>query len=197
VADDLLEPMNAALKKVGRPPLARGGRPKYSYALTPFFTSAGVTGMINPLGLESVVHPELLPYERPFVLAHEWAHLSGQADEAEASAVGWLACMLSDPPFAYSASLYLILEAGGALPADARAAAWGRLDPGVRRDIDAIAARMRRESPSVQRTATRIYSEYLRANRVADGAASYGRALSLILSPPLRDALSTYDATTR
>ena len=44
----------------------------------------------------------------------------------------------------------------------------------------------------MQRTASRVYDEYLRANRVADGTASYGRALSLILSSPLRDALASY-----
>ncbi len=65
--------------------------------LTPFFTWAGVTGMMNPFGLETIVHPDLLPFERPFVLAHEWAHLAGHADEAEASAVGWLACMNGGP----------------------------------------------------------------------------------------------------
>jgi hypothetical protein len=44
----------------------------------------------------------------------------------------------------------------------------------------------------VQRTTARVYDEYLKANRVSDGTASYGRALTLILSPPFRDALSTY-----
>jgi hypothetical protein len=57
--------------------------------------------------------------------------------------------------------------------------------------------RLQRGKPSVQRTASRVYDEYLRANRVADGTASYGRALSLILSPPLREALSTYTLTER
>jgi hypothetical protein len=47
----------------------------------------------------------------------------------------------------------------------------------------------------VQRTASRVYDEYLRANRVADGTASYGRALQLILSPAFRDALSSYSIT--
>ena len=76
--------------------------------------------MINPLALETIVHPDLLPFERPFVLAHEWAHLSGHADEAEASAIGWLACMRGGPELAYSANLYLIDTAGGAMPADLR-----------------------------------------------------------------------------
>ena len=160
--------------------------------LTPFFTWAGVTGMVNPIGLESIVHPHLLPYERPFVLAHEWAHLAGQADEAQASAVGWLACMRGTPQLAYSASLYLIMEAASALPGDARQTVIKQLDAGVRSDIDDILRRLQKGEPVVQRTASRVYDEYLRANRVADGTASYRRALSLILSAPLRDALTKY-----
>jgi hypothetical protein len=190
----LLPQLNDALKRVGRPPLQRGGQPKYSFVLRPFFTSAGITGMINPLGLESIVHPDLLPYERPFVLAHEWAHLSGQADEAEASAIGWYACMLGDVPFAYSASLYLIMEASAKLSPAAHRTAWARLDTGVRTDIEAIAARMRRQDPVVQRTTSQVYDGFLRVNRVADGTDSYSRAVAFILTPPLRDALSTYDA---
>jgi hypothetical protein len=148
--------------------------------------------MINPIGLESIVHPDLLPYERPFVLAHEWAHLAGQADEAQASAVGWLACMRGTPQLAYSASLYLIMEAASALPGETRQVVMKQLDAGVRSDIDDILRRLQRGKPVVQRTASRVYDEYLRANRVADGTASYGRALSLILSAPLREALTNY-----
>lgn len=192
IAFRLRDPMSAALTKLQRVPLARPARPKYSLIATPFFRWAGVTGMINPYGLEAIVHVELLPYERPFVVAHEWAHLSGHADEAEASAVGWLACMSGGPDLAYSASLYLIMESAGALPGPARDAVLKRLEPGVREDLDAIAQRMRRENPTVQRAASEVYDEYLKANRVEDGTASYDRALSLILSPPFRDALSGY-----
>ena len=148
--------------------------------------------MINPFGLETILFPDLLPFERPFVLAHEWAHLAGHGDEAEASAVGWLACMKGDPVLAYSASVWLLMETARAMPRDLRETAMSRLDPGVRADIDAIVNRMQAQNPAVQRTTTRVYDGYLRANRVEDGAASYGRALTLILSPPFRDALSTY-----
>jgi hypothetical protein len=51
---------------------------------------------------------------------------------------------------------------------------------------------MKQQKPTIQATTNRVYDEYLRANHVADGTASYGRALSLILSPPFRDALSAY-----
>jgi hypothetical protein len=183
-------PFNEALKQLSRPPLEVTGRPKYSLILTPYFTAAGIDGMINPLALESIVHPDLLPFERPFVLAHEWGHLAGAADEAEASAIGWLACMHGDATLNYSASLYLINEAGSALPRDRWQAVAVRIDPAVRADLDAIAKRVQRQQPAVQRTASRVYDSYLKANRVDDGVRSYSRALKLILSQVFRDALA-------
>lgn len=192
IALELRDPMNAALRSLSREPLMTFSEPKYSLVLSPFFTSAGVTGMLNPLGLETIVQPDLLPYERPFVLAHEWGHLSGHADEAEASAIGWLACMKGDPTTAYSANLYLMMESAGALPPETRQTLMQLVDPGVKSDLDAIADRIRKESPEVQRTASRVYDGYLRANRVADGTDSYSRALQLILSPKFRDALAGF-----
>ena len=62
----------------------------------------------------------------------------------------------------------------------------------MREDLAQIAARMQEQQPQVQRAAFRVYDEYLRANQVEDGTASYGRALSLILSPPMRGALDSY-----
>src|SRR5262249_4783727 len=59
-------------------------------------------------------------------------------------------------------------------------------------DLEAIARRMEREKPVVRRAAFQMYDRYLKANRVDDGVASYSRALKIILSPPLHDALGTY-----
>jgi len=192
IVEALPAAMNAALKEVGRTPLEQGGKPKNSMLLTPFFTRAGITGMVNPFGLEAIVHPDLLPVERPFVVAHEWAHLAGAADEAEANAVGWLACMHGSPVLAYSASLFLIGEAVSGLPREARKVIMARLDPGVRGDLEAIGRRAKKEDPRVQRAASQVYDQYLRANHVNDGTNSYQRALALILSPPMRESLSTY-----
>jgi len=192
VAAEMRAPMNQALTALGRVPLETPGVPKHSLFVQPFFVRAGVDGMINPLALETVVNRDLLPVERPFVVAHEWAHLAGHADEAEASAVGWLACMNGGPALAYSASLYLIMQTQAALPMDIRAKVVARLDRGVRADLEAIAQRLEAEDPTVQRAAARVYDEYLRANRVEGGTASYGRALELILSPPIIDALGSY-----
>ena len=189
---DLKDPMNEALRILQRTPLETPAVPKYSLILSPFFTWSGVTGMTNPFGLETIMLPDLLPFERPFVLAHEWAHLAGHGDEAEASAVGWLACMKAGPVAAYSASLFLISESASAMPAEARETSMARLDGGVKADLDAIEHRMRQQRPAVRRASARVYDQYLRANRVPDGNASYGRALTLILAAPFKDALGTY-----
>jgi hypothetical protein len=192
LAQELHQPFNTALAIIGRPPLSVPGRPKHSIMATPFFTKAGVDGMLNPLALESILNRELLPFEQPFVLAHEWAHLAGQADEAEASAVGWLACMHGGPKLAYSASLYLMSETQAAMPAPIRRAALAKIHPDVRTDLAEIAERLKKEDPRVQRAAFRVYDEYLKANRVEDGKASYGRALRLILTKKFQDTLTEY-----
>jgi hypothetical protein len=192
VAEELREPFNEALKRLDRGSFEVPGRPKLSFLLTPFFRWSGVTGMINPLGLESIVHAELLPAERPFVLAHEWAHLAGHADEAEASAVGFLACMKGKPAAAYSASLYLIMEASAALPPEQRKTLMARLDADVRTDLEAIAARMHKESPTFSNLTGQVYDRYLKVNRVEDGTGSYRRALALILSPKIKEAFNQY-----
>ncbi len=184
----LREPFARALARLGRPALGTPGRPKQSILLEPFFTVAGVDGMVDPFALEAIVGATLLPFERPFVLAHEWAHLAGTADEAEASAIGWLACMYGEPRLAYSGSLYLIVETASALPRTIWFDERQRLDAGILADLEAMSRRQARQQPQIQRAAFQAYDRYLRANRVEDGVASYSRALSLILSPALGDA---------
>lgn len=189
IAASLPDPFNQALAHVGRPRLIVPGRPKYTI-FTPFFTRAGVTGMVDPFALESLVHPDLLPFERPFVLAHEWGHLAGLADEAEASAIGWSACMGGSDPFVYSAAMYLLVETSGALPPRVWREILAGTDPGVREDLRALAARLALIQPSVQAASFKVYDGYLRANSVEDGVRSYSRALQLILLPALRDQIN-------
>jgi hypothetical protein len=189
VAQDLPAPFNDALGRLGRPRLSVPGRPKYT-VFTPFFTRAGVTGMVDPFALESLVHPDLLPFERPFVLAHEWAHLAGFADEAEASAIGWSACMRGDAPLVNSASMFLLVEAGASLPRPVWSAVLQSADAGVLEDLRALDQRLRAVQPRVRDASFKVYDEYLKANSVPDGVRSYSRSLQLIMLPVFRDQLN-------
>ena len=53
---------------------------------------------MNPFGYEVIFDSHVLPFEKPFLLAHEWSHLAGFADESEANFIGILACLRSDVP---------------------------------------------------------------------------------------------------
>jgi len=184
---ELVERLAAAFGRLGA---ARSswavtpGRPKLS-AIAHTFPWSGVDGMINPLGLEVLLNPEVLPFERPFVLAHEWAHLAGHASEDEASFVGWLTCLAGDRSIQYSGWLGLYLHVLRALPPEERRAALARLDPGPREDLRAIQRRLARVQPLVQEASWEVYDRYLRANRVPGGVANYDEVITLVLGSPI------------
>jgi hypothetical protein len=138
--------------------------------------------MTDPYFLETLVEQSLLPFERPFVIAHEWSHLAGLADEGEANFLGWLTCLRGTSAHRYSGWLFLYGELFGAASPLDRAALSARLEPGPRADLQAIAARLRRQvSPSVSAVGWQGYDRYLKANRVAAGSASYAQVVRLVL----------------
>ena len=156
-------------------------RPKRTL-LDPYFRSAGVDGMTDPFFLETLVAGGLLPFERPFVVAHEWSHLAGIADEGEANFTAWLACVRGSPPNAYSGWLSLYGQLARAVNGRDRAALSGALAAGPRADLRAIRDRAAHEvNPRISGAGWRVYDSYLKANRVEAGAASYDEVVRLIL----------------
>ncbi|HXW08551.1 MAG TPA: DUF3810 family protein [Vicinamibacterales bacterium] len=149
--------------------------------LEAYFRRAGIDGMTDPFFLEIILNPDLLPFEKPFVLGHEWAHLAGFADEAEAGYLAWLACLGADDAARYSGWLAVYSSVSGRLPREQRRALAAMLDEGPRSDLEAAAARQRRAVPAVSRIARQTYDVYLRANRVEEGIESYDAVVRLIL----------------
>ncbi len=140
--------------------------------------SSGVAGFIDPFTHEVVLDPGLLPAEKPFTLAHEWAHLAGYADESEANFVAFLACVRSgDARLRYAGwlALYQHLPPAGR---EERA----RLAPAVLADLRAIDRRIRRRvDVRISERRTQVYDRFLKANRVPAGIASYGLMIHLVL----------------
>ncbi len=150
--------------------------------LGPYFRWTSIDGMINPFGLEVIENPDLLPFERPFVAAHEWAHLAGFADESEASFVGYLTCMRASLPAQYSGWLYLYWQVAAELRRDERARLWEALAAGPRADVEAITDRLRRGAlPRLRVASWFVYDRYLKANRVEAGMRSYGAVVTLLV----------------
>jgi hypothetical protein len=178
-------PLASALERVHHQMGGRGevtvGRPKRTL-LDWYFRRTAVDGMTDPYLLETLVSTDLLPFERPFVMAHEWSHLAGLADEGEANFLGWLACVQSSPPAQYSGWLFLYGEVAGGIGGASRTALASRLEAGPRSDLAAIRARLLAHvSPRLSQAGWRVYDEYLKANRVEAGAASYAQVVQLIL----------------
>jgi Protein of unknown function (DUF3810) len=162
-------------------PQAEPGRLKRSM-LGSYFRWAGVDGMVNPFGLEVIANPDLLAFERPFVAAHEWSHLAGYADEAEANFVGWLTCVRGSPSHQYSGWFFLYWQIAGEVNAQERGRLNMALADGPRRDVNAVITRLRRgQIPALQRASWQVYDKYLKANRVEAGVRSYGEVVTLVL----------------
>jgi hypothetical protein len=167
-------------RRLGRPRTTTPGRPKQTL-FAHFFRAAGVDGMHAPFLLETMLNPDLTPPERPAVLAHEWAHMSGYAPEADASFVGLLAALRADPGSQYSAWLVLFDLAVGQLPRAEQRQFVERLDPGPRADRRAIAERLNARVEVVARASWETYDQYLKSQGVDEGIASYSRVVQLLL----------------
>jgi hypothetical protein len=153
-----------------------------------YFRRAGVEGMTDPFFLETLVVSDLLPFERPIVVAHEWSHLAGLADESAANFAGWLACLHGSPADQYSGWLFLYEELGAVLPRADRDAGAARLGPTARADLAAARARILRNiEPRMSAAAWRAYDSYLKSNRVQAGTRSYGEVVQLVLGTRFAD----------
>jgi hypothetical protein len=170
-----------AQTRLGQDRGAVPGVPKKSL-LHLYFRRAAIDGMTDPLFLEVIVNPDVLPMESPFVVAHEWAHLAGYAAEDEANFVAWLTCTEASPAaFAYSGWLVMYEHVASVLGRSDREALAEMLGEGPRQDLRAMAARYEASTPLVRNAARDVYDGYLRANRVREGIASYTGVVRLLL----------------
>jgi hypothetical protein len=167
-------------RRLGSAHAPRAGSPKRSL-LALYFRKAAIDGMTDPFFLEVILNPDVLPSERPFVLAHEWAHLAGYADESEANFVAWLTCVRASPAARYSGWLAAYQHVTSGLPAQDRRALAAMLSSAVAADLAAERARFARSNERVRVVARGAYDTYLRANRIDEGIANYNAVVRLML----------------
>jgi hypothetical protein len=149
-------------------------RVKTSILVQPWFRAAGIDGMFNPVVHEPVVNSNILDVERPFVIAHELAHVRGYPDEGEANFVALMATLMSDDArLQYSGWLHLWLYLR-TRNADAL------LTEGPKQDIAHIFERMQRDEIRwLSNLQAAVLDWYLKANSVAEGVRSYSKIVLL------------------
>jgi hypothetical protein len=157
------------------------GGPKPTVA-DPFMVATGTSGFINPLTLNVALASDLLWFERPFDLAHEWSHDAGYAREDEANYFGILTCLRSpDPAVEYSGWFELFLY----LP-QKRHYARKEFVPLVWADFAAMRKRDARHiNVMLAHWSWRTYNVYLKSNRISSGIANYDEVTRLMLGVPL------------
>jgi hypothetical protein len=121
----------------------------------------------------------------PHTVAHEHAHQRGIALEDEANFIGYLACAMSDDPYArYSGYLFaqrqLLSELAARDMARAQALVARRL-PGVQRDVDFVRTFWQQYEGRAARLNEAVNDRYLRAQGERRGVASYAASRSLIV----------------
>src|SRR5262245_16524234 len=163
-----------AQRVLGAARVAVVGRPKRS-VVEYYLPFAAIDGMTDPFFLEIIVNPQVPDIERPFVVAHEWAHLAGYAVEAEANFVAWLTCIRGDALARYSGWLSAYEQVAGVLSREERRSL--ALAPGPIADLRAGFERYQQSSPAVRAAAREVNDRYLKANRVAEGVGSYETVL--------------------
>ncbi len=157
------------------------GEPKPTIA-NPFMQATGTSGFINPLTLNVQLAGDVLWFERPFALSHEWSHTAAYAREDEANYLAILTCVRSgDPVIRYSGWFELFLS----LPPKPH---YRKRDfaPLVWSDFRAMRARDARHiNTLLANWSWNTYNAYLKSNRIASGVYNYNEVSRLLLGAPL------------
>ena len=176
----LSDALHQVERELGRPSPTPVAHPKTSM-LSPFYRASGVSGQLAPFFLETLLNPDLTGPERPSVLAHEWAHLSGYAPESDASFVGYLAALRAGPAAEYSMWLDLVSESANQLQPVTQRVVLEKLAAGPRRDQDAVRERLKALVRPVERVAWSAYDQMLKSQGVEEGVRSYSRVIQLLI----------------
>jgi hypothetical protein len=172
----LIEAEQAALPTLGITHTVVPTHPKRSI-MDWYFTATGVTGMFVPFTYETYLASDVLWFEYPFALEHEWGHVAGIARESDANFVAALATLRSNDPVIRYSGLLIVY---GALPRMAHADA--RLSKLVLNDYGAMRRRdVRHIKPLAFKIAWGTYDTYLKAQHVETGVVNYTEYVRLLL----------------
>jgi len=144
----------------------------------------GGSGIYIPYVFEGYTSSGLLPFSRPFNMAHEMSHGYGFTDEGSCNFLAWLACEATEnPAVQYSGRLaywnYIAREFRRAFPEKSRRT-WARLPAGMMADLQAAAENWRKYEGRLSRISENVYSGYLKSQGISEGILSYNRLILLV-----------------
>jgi len=161
--------------------------PKF-FAFTPLYSGVGVLGSMGPFFAEAQLNRDLLPVQLPFTFAHEFSHLLGVSNEAEANYWAYRACTESDVPEMRYAGYFglfpYVLSNASSLLTKEQFQEWVRT---IRPEIIATHNEKQkywkeRYSPMIGKVQEVAYNFFLKGNKIPSGRKNYAEVISLLLS---------------
>ena len=160
------------------------------FIFTPLYSKVGVLGSMGPFFSEAQLNADLPEVQYPFTYAHEFSHLLGVSNEAEANYWGYRACTESALPAlqycGYFGLLpYVISNASYLLPKE-DFQAWIKT---IRSEIidqynEKNSYWRERYSPFIGNIQDFTYNLFLKGNKIPSGKKNYAEVISLLLSLP-------------
>ena len=170
----------------------RFGDPK-PFVASPLVKRFGVAGMYFPYTAEALVLADLPGALRGKEMAHEMAHQRGVAREADANILAYLVTLEApDRQVRYAGAFFLqrqLISALGRVDPDAAWALSRERLPGVRRDMEAVAAYWTDAAGPVSQTITRANHAMLRSHGIAEGVENYRGSVWAFVSLARREGV--------
>lgn len=162
-------------------------RPKF-FLFTPLYSGVGVLGSMGPFFAEAQLNADLLPVQLPFTYAHEFSHLLGVSNEAEANYWAYRACIESaSPQIRYSGYFgllpYVLINAKSLLPKEVYEEWVKTIRPEIIAQYqDKHVYWKERYSPWVGKVQDALYNLFLKGNNIPSGKKNYAEVISILLS---------------
>ena len=160
------------------------------FIFTPIYSKVGVLGSMGPFFAEAQLNADLPEVQYPFTYAHEFSHLLGVSNEAEANYWAYRACTESSLPILqycgyFGLFPYVIANASYLLPKE-EFQAWIRtIKPEIIEQYNEKNTYWRElYSPWIGEIQDFTYNLFLKGNKIASGKKNYAEVIGLLLSLP-------------
>lgn len=161
-----------------------------TFIFTSLYSKVGVLGSMGPFFAEAQLNIDLPEIQFPFTYAHEFSHLLGVSNEAEANYWAYRACTASDCPVlqycGYFGLLPYVISNASHLLSKEDFQAWVKtIRPEVREQYNEKNDYWREKySPWIGKIQDFTYNLFLKGNKIPSGKKNYAEVIGLLLSLP-------------
>ena len=160
------------------------------FIFTPLYSKVGVLGSMGPFFSEAQLNTDLPEVQYPFTYAHEFSHLLGVSNEAEANYWAYRACTESSLPAlqycGYFGLLPYVISNASYLLTKEDFQAWIQtIRPEIRTQYNEKNNYWKeRYSPLIGNIQDFTYNLFLKGNKIPSGKKNYAEVIGLLLSLP-------------